>query len=76
MNAVTNQPKQELRRARILALVMASLTVLCLLFFVYAFIQKTQAEAARAMNIQLERQLELLQQAINDRREGNQTEFK
>lgn len=60
-----NQPeKKELQRARITAVVYSALTVLSLILFVYAFIQKKQAEANMLIAIELQEQLNACQEDL------------
>jgi energy-coupling factor transporter ATP-binding protein EcfA2 len=43
------EQKRKLQRARIIALVLSGAVVICLMFLMYAFIQKTEAEKARGI---------------------------
>ena len=55
--------KREVRRARITALVLATSTIITLIFLVFAFIQKAQADQM------LERLIQLQQQAVVDQQQ-------
>lgn len=70
---MNNSAKAELRRSRFTAVIFASLTVFSLLMFVYAFIQKTQADMQIEMVKMLEGQLNICQEELNALRIINQS---
>lgn len=70
---MNNNAKADHRRARFTAVIFATLTVLSLLMFVYAFIQKTQADMLMETVKMLEGQLNLCQEELNALRNINQS---
>lgn len=70
---MNNSAKADLRRSRFTAVIFASLTVLLLLMFVYAFIQKTQADMLMERVKMLEGQLNICQEELNALRNLNQS---
>ena len=56
--------KTALKRARVTALVLASLTIVSLLFMVYAFIQKAEAENNRMRALEHEELYKICQQEL------------
>jgi hypothetical protein len=56
--------KTALRRARVNALVLASLTIVSLLFMVYAFIQKAESENNRMRALEQEELYNICQQEL------------
>jgi Tfp pilus assembly protein PilN len=72
MSSTTHPEKKELHRARVTAMVYAALTVMSLIFLVYAYIQKTQFEITRERAAELEAQLNLCQDELQELK-ANQT---
>jgi len=52
------EQKRKLQRTRIIAIILGSAVIICILFLIYAFIQKAAAEEARGKAISLQRQAE------------------
>jgi succinate dehydrogenase hydrophobic anchor subunit len=62
-----NQPTTaDVYRARVTAVIFAFLTVLSLIFLVYAFIQKTHAEMTMERAAELEEQLIVCQEELQE----------
>ncbi len=70
---MNNNAKVDLRRPRFTTVIFDSLTVFSLLMFVYAFIQKTQADMLMEMVKMLEGQLNICQEELNALRNINQS---
>ncbi|HET9053269.1 MAG TPA: hypothetical protein VFM90_03800 [Cyclobacteriaceae bacterium] len=63
--------KEEVKRARRTAIVLAASTVIAILFFVYAFIKKTEADAQRELALKLQMELqEVKEQAEQEKQKA------